>query len=104
MEPQNQSPLPEPGPKSSSRRDLTKLFCTIVLGIISISLAIGFAPVLTVLALTHRWVAHQFFETLSQSQPSAWFACGWIKSELRYLDAKIIAAFKRWAKTDHYWQ
>ena len=62
MEPQNQSPLPEPGPKSSSRRDLTKLFCTIVLGIISISLAIGFAPVLTVLALTHRWVAHQFFE------------------------------------------
>lgn len=49
-------------------------------------------------------VAHQFFETLSQSQPSAWFACGWIKSELGYLDAKIIAAFKRWAKTDQYWQ
>ena len=62
MEPQNQSHLPEPGPKSLSRRDLTKLFCTIVLGIISISLAIGFAPVLTVLALIHRWVAHQFFE------------------------------------------
>ncbi len=49
-------------------------------------------------------VARHRFEALCESQPGAWFACGWISSELKSLDAKIMAAFEQLAKTDQYWQ
>jgi len=49
-------------------------------------------------------VARHRFEAMRESQPGAWFACGWISSELKSLDAKIMAAFEQLAKTDDYWQ
>lgn len=49
-------------------------------------------------------VARHRFEAMRESQPGAWFACGWISSELKSLDTKIMAAFEQLAKTDHYWQ
>jgi triphosphatase len=49
-------------------------------------------------------VARHRFEAMRESQPGAWFACGWISSELKFLDAKITAAFEQWAKTEHCWQ
>jgi inorganic triphosphatase YgiF len=49
-------------------------------------------------------VARHRFEAIRESLPGAWFACGWISSELKSLDAKIMAAFEQLAKTDQYWQ
>ncbi|MEI7783973.1 MAG: CYTH and CHAD domain-containing protein [Betaproteobacteria bacterium] len=49
-------------------------------------------------------VARHRFEALRESQPGAWFACGWISAELKSLDANIRSGFGQLAKTDHYWQ
>lgn len=49
-------------------------------------------------------VARERFVTLRDSQPSAWFACGWITSRLDALEFDAIVAFKELEKTEKFWR
>ena len=49
-------------------------------------------------------VARERFVALRDSQPSAWFACGWITSRLDALVLDAIAAFKQLEKTEKFWR
>ena len=48
-------------------------------------------------------VARERFVVLRDTQPSAWFACGWITSRLEALTHKAAAEFKELAKAVHFW-
>jgi inorganic triphosphatase YgiF len=48
-------------------------------------------------------VARERFVTLRDTQPSAWFACGWITSRLDALIFEATAAFRQLAKTEKFW-
>jgi triphosphatase len=49
-------------------------------------------------------IARERFVLLRDTQPSAWFACGWITSQLDTLTHQASAAFKQLAKTAHFWR
>lgn len=49
-------------------------------------------------------VARERFVLLRDTQPSAWFACGWITSQLEALTHQASSAFKQLAKTEHFWR
>lgn len=49
-------------------------------------------------------VARERFVLLRDTQPSAWFACGWITSQLEALTHQASSAFKKLAKTEHFWR
>jgi len=49
-------------------------------------------------------VARERFVSLRDTQPSAWFACGWITSRLDALAMDATAAFKRLNQTDKFWR
>lgn len=48
-------------------------------------------------------VARERFVVLRDTQPSAWFACGWITSRLEALTHQAAAEFKELAKAVHFW-
>ncbi len=43
------------------------------------------------------------FEQMREAQPSAWFACGWIRSRLETLTHKAAEAFQDLSKAKHFW-
>ena len=49
-------------------------------------------------------VARDRFIVLRDSQPSAWFACGWITSRLDALTQDACAAFKQLSRTETFWR
>lgn len=49
-------------------------------------------------------VARDRFIGLRDSQPSAWFACGWITSRLDALTQEACAAFKQLSRTETFWR
>ncbi|PHY06117.1 MAG: inorganic triphosphatase [Alcaligenaceae bacterium] len=49
-------------------------------------------------------VARDRFIGLCDTQPSAWFACGWITSRLDALTLEACAAFKRLSRTETFWR
>ncbi len=49
-------------------------------------------------------VARERFVALRDTQPSAWFACGWITSRLDALILEATAAFKQLEKTEKFWR
>ena len=49
-------------------------------------------------------VARERFVGLRDTQPSAWFACGWITSRLDALTRDASAAFKQLSRTEHFWR
>ena len=49
-------------------------------------------------------VARERFVGLRDTQPSAWFACGWITSRLDALTQDACAAFKQLSRTEHFWR
>lgn len=49
-------------------------------------------------------VARDRFIGLRDSQPSAWFACGWITSRLDALTQDACAAFKQLSRTETFWR
>ena len=49
-------------------------------------------------------VARERFVALRDTQPSAWFACGWITSRLDALVIDASEAFKELAKTEKFWR
>ncbi len=49
-------------------------------------------------------VARDRFILLRDTQPSAWFACGWITSRLDALTQDACAAFKQLSRTETFWR
>ncbi len=49
-------------------------------------------------------VARDRFIGLRDTQPSAWFACGWITSRLDALTKEACAAFKQLSRTETFWR
>lgn len=49
-------------------------------------------------------VARDRFIGLRDTQPSAWFACGWITSRLDTLTQEACAAFKQLSRTETFWR
>ena len=49
-------------------------------------------------------VARDRFIGLRDTQPSAWFACGWITSRLDALTQEACAAFKQLSRTETFWR
>jgi CHAD domain-containing protein len=49
-------------------------------------------------------VARDRFIGLRDTQPSAWFACGWITSRLDALTQDACAAFKQLSRTETFWR
>jgi inorganic triphosphatase YgiF len=49
-------------------------------------------------------VARDRFIGLRDTQPSAWFACGWITSRLDALTHEACAAFKQLSRTETFWR
>ncbi len=49
-------------------------------------------------------VARERFVALRDTQPSAWFACGWITSRLDALILEATAAFRQLEKTEKFWR
>lgn len=49
-------------------------------------------------------VARDRFIGLRDTQPSAWFACGWITSRLDALTQNACAAFKQLSRTETFWR
>ena len=49
-------------------------------------------------------VARDRFIGLRETQPSAWFACGWITSRLDVLTQEACAAFKQLSRTETFWR
>jgi len=49
-------------------------------------------------------VAKERFESLRETQPGAWFACGWITSRLSALNDEAAAALAQLAKSDQFWK
>lgn len=49
-------------------------------------------------------VAREHFVILRDTQPSAWFACGWITSRLEILTHRATSAFKTLSKTEPFWR
>lgn len=49
-------------------------------------------------------VARDRFIGLRDTQPSAWFACGWITSRLDALTLEACAAFKQLSRTETFWR
>ena len=43
------------------------------------------------------------FEQMREAQPSAWFACGWIRSRLETLGHKAAEAFQDLSQAKHFW-
>ena len=49
-------------------------------------------------------VARERFVALRDTQPSAWFACGWITSRLDALVSEATTAFRQLEKTEKFWR
>ena len=49
-------------------------------------------------------VAKERFESLRESQPGAWFACGWIASRLTVLTDEAALALADLTKSDRFWK
>lgn len=49
-------------------------------------------------------VAKDRFESLRETQPGAWFACGWIASRLTVLTDEAASALNQLAKSDRFWR
>jgi len=49
-------------------------------------------------------VAKERFESLRETQPGAWFACGWIASRLNVLTEEAASALTQLAKSDRFWR
>lgn len=49
-------------------------------------------------------VAKERFESLRETQPGAWFACGWIASRLTVLTDEAASALNQLAKSDRFWR
>ena len=49
-------------------------------------------------------VAKERFELLRETQPGAWFACGWIASRLTVLTDEAASALVQLAKSDRFWK
>lgn len=49
-------------------------------------------------------VARERFVGLRDTQPSAWFACGWITSRLDALVHEALSAFRQLEKTENFWR
>ena len=43
------------------------------------------------------------FEEMRETQPSAWFACGWIRSRLETLGHQAADAFEELSQAKRFW-